>query len=48
MTVDMEELLISISDAKSFVSSRSLLVDFCVDVSPSFLITLKQIAIGYI
>ena len=39
MIRDMEELLISIS-----VSSRSLLVDICVDISPCFLITLKEIA----
>ena len=29
---------------KCSVSSRSLFVDLCVDISPSFLITLKEIA----
>ena len=44
MIVNMEELIISISGVECYVSSRSLLVDPCVDVSPYFLITLKEIA----
>ena len=40
----MEKLLISISSVKCSVSSRSFLVDHSVDVSPCFLITLKEIA----
>ena len=39
----MEKLLISISSVKCSVSSRSFLVDHSVDVSPCFLITLKEI-----
>ena len=44
MIVDEQELLISISGVKCSVSSHSLLVDLCVDISPSFLMTLKEIA----
>ena len=44
MIVDVEELFISISGVKCSVSSRSLLVDLCVEVSPCFLKTLKEIA----
>ena len=44
MTVDEEELLIIISGVKCSVSSHSLLVDLCDDVSPCFLVTLNKIA----
>ena len=44
MIVDEGKLLISISGVKCSVSSRSLLVDLCVDISPCFSTTLKEIA----
>ena len=44
MIVHEEELLISVSCVKCSVSSRSLLVYLCDDISPCFLITLKEIA----
>ena len=44
MIVDVDDLLISISGVKCSVLSRSLLVDLCADVSPSFLMTLMEIA----
>ena len=44
MIVDVEELLVRICGVKCSMSSRSLLVDICLNVSPCFLITLKEIA----
>ena len=43
MIIDVQELLINVSGVKCSASSRSLLVDFCVNVFPYFLITLKEI-----
>ena len=44
MIVVVENLFLSISSAKCSVSYRSLLDDLCANISPCFLITLKEIA----